>query len=91
MIADQNSSAGNQQAVELRIKLWDTARMAELVHRLQGDDQIEAGGKRRSPVVLFEIQQNKNGPVLLGRGAADTAVLARETNRLRRVCVNSRG
>ena len=65
--------------------------MTELVHGLQRDDEIEGGGNRRSPVVLFEIQQNKNGPVLLGRGAADTTVLARETNRVRRVCVNSHG
>ena len=38
VIANQNSSAGNEQVVKLRIKLWNTARVTELVHGLQRDD-----------------------------------------------------
>jgi len=38
VIANQNSSAGNQQAVKLGIELWDTARVTEFVHGLQRDD-----------------------------------------------------
>ena len=38
VIANQNSAAGNEQAVKLRVKLWDTARVTELVHGLQRDD-----------------------------------------------------
>jgi len=46
VVANQNSSAGNEQSVKLSIKLGDTARVTELVHGLQRDDQIEAGRKR---------------------------------------------
>ena len=35
VIANQNTSAGNEQAVKLSIKLWDAAGVTELVHRLQ--------------------------------------------------------
>ena len=43
VIANQNGSSGKQQAVELSIKLRDAARVAELVHGLERDDEIEAG------------------------------------------------
>ena len=70
VIANQKTSAGNEQAVKLSIKLRDTARVTELVHGLQRDDQIEAGRKRRSPVVLLKIQLKKNRPVFELRQAA---------------------
>jgi hypothetical protein len=35
MIADCNLSAGNEQALELGVELWDAARMAELGDGLQ--------------------------------------------------------
>ena len=47
VIANQNSSSGKQQAVELSIKLRDAARVAELVHGLERDDEIEAGANFR--------------------------------------------
>ena len=56
VIANQNTSAGNEQAVKLLVKLRDAARMAELVHGLQRDDEIEAGENRCCPIVLFKIQ-----------------------------------
>jgi hypothetical protein len=34
MIADQNSSAWDEQAVKLSVQLWNTARVAELVDGL---------------------------------------------------------
>ena len=46
VIANQQTSAWNEQAVKLRIKLGDTARVTKLVHGLQRDDQIEAGRNR---------------------------------------------
>ena len=56
VIANQNSFAGNEQAVKLSIQLWDTASMTELVHGLQRDNEIEAGRNRRGAIVLFKIQ-----------------------------------
>ena len=56
VIANQSTSSWNEQAVKLSIQLWDTARMTELVHGLQRDDEIEAGENRCCPIVLFKIQ-----------------------------------
>ena len=46
VIANQNGSSGKQQAVKLSIKVRDAARVSKLVHGLERDDEIEAGGVR---------------------------------------------
>ena len=61
MITDQDLSAGNEQFMELCIKLWDAACVTELVHGLKRNDQIEAGRNRVSPSLFFKIPLNENG------------------------------
>jgi len=56
VIANQHPSSRNKQRVKLSIELWDAARVTELVHGLQRDDEIEAGRNRGGPIVLFKIQ-----------------------------------
>src|SRR5687768_8503272 len=64
VIADQNGSSGNQQAIELSIELWDATRVSKLVHGLERDDEIEAGANPRCPIGFFEIRPKENRPIL---------------------------
>jgi hypothetical protein len=62
VIANQKASAGNGQAVKLSVQFWDTARMAELMHRLERDDEIEARANFRCPIGFLKSE----GDFLLG-------------------------
>ena len=50
--------------MELSIKLGDAACVAQLVHGLERDDEIEAGANPRCPIGFFEIRLNENRSVL---------------------------
>src|SRR5215472_12549731 len=65
VVADHDSSAWSEQVVELRVKLRDSACVAEFVHGLQRDDEIEASGNRIGPSLLFEIRLNEDGSVFV--------------------------
>ena len=82
MIANQNGSSGNKQAVELSIKARDAARMSKLVHGLERNDEIEAGVNPRCPIGLFEIRPNKNRSIskLCQATAAKVQHLRREVD-----------
>jgi hypothetical protein len=64
VIANQNGSSGNNQAVELSIKLRDAARVAKLVHGLERDGEIEGGVNPSRSIDFFEIRPDENRPVL---------------------------
>ena len=63
VIADQNSSSGSEQTVELSVELRDAACVAQLVHGLKRDNEIEAGGYAVGPVCLFKIPLHENSLV----------------------------